>query len=479
MDRDELLSNYVKNQVVNLPNLLNDRLFLNSNKLNERNEIIQIKEYINEFMDGNTFNRFIVLPGLRGVGKTTLLFQVYDYLLRDKNVSPQHIFYFSCEDLKYLGNYNIGEVVNNFLKNYPEKELMTIDENIFLLIDESQYDKNWALAGKIIYDKTQKIFMIFTGSSALNLETNADASRRMIKYDINPLNFRQYLKLRYNLQLERRDTLDKILFDADINEAIEYEKNLKEKIINLPEYNTSTWDNYLKYGGFPTLFYRDNKYEQQLHLMDIISKIVNNDMSNIKNFTTDNLTNVDRVISQLALQRSSDLSQFKLSKNLQTSISNINNILDVLEKTHLIFHVEAYGTSSKRTKKSWKYYFATSSLKHAISSTLGNNSIRKEEYEGLLLENMIASLLHEKTTKTYNTYLFYDSNKKNVDFIIQRGFQNPIPIEVGRGKKDKKQIIQAMKTYKSSHGIIISNSTTRICKEDNIIYIPYKTFSLL
>ena len=202
-------------------------------------------------------------------------------------------------------------------------------------------------------------------------------------------------------------------------------------------------------------------------------------MGNIKNFTTDNLTIVDRVLSQLALQRASDLSQIKLSKHLQTSISNIKNILDTLEKTHLIFHIEAYGTSSKRTKKTWKYYFATSSLKHALSSTLGNNSIRKEEYNGILLENMIASLLQEKFTKTYNTYLFYDSNKQNVDFIIQKGFQNPIPIEVGRGKKDKKQVKTAMKTYKSSHGIIISNTTTKISKEDNIIYIPYKTFSIL
>jgi len=30
------------------------------------------------------------------------------------------------------------------------------------MIDESQYDKNWALAGKIIYDKSNNIFMIFT-----------------------------------------------------------------------------------------------------------------------------------------------------------------------------------------------------------------------------------------------------------------------------------------------------------------------------
>jgi hypothetical protein len=36
--------------------------------------------------------------------------------------------------------------------------------------------------------------------------------------------------------------------------------------------------------------------------------------------------------------------------------------------------------------------------------------------------------------------LYYDENKKNnVDFIIHRSFEKPIPIEVGRGKKDKKQ----------------------------------------
>lgn len=481
MPKDEFLSNYINKQLITIPNYLNEKLLIHDTRIREREEFNQIKNYIDEFLEGNPINRFIVLPGLRGVGKSTLLFQTYDYLLKIKNIPPNQILYFSCEELNYLGDYNIHEVVENFLKSYHQKELESIDKRIFLLIDESQYDKNWALAGKILYDKSQKIFMIFTGFSALNLESNADAARRMFKYDINPLNFRQHLNLKYNIGLKSSNLLDKILFDADVEEAIAYEKYLKEKIINSHKYDINSWDDYLRYGGFPILLNVHKKYEKQAYLIDMISKIIDNDLASIKNFTTENLVNVDRVVSYLALQRADDLSQAKLSKHLQTSISNIKNILDTLEKTHLIFHIEAYGTSSKRSKKSWKYYFATSSLKHALSTTLGNSSIRKEEYEGILIENMVASLLNENFSKVpnINTYMYYDSAKQNVDFLIQRGFENPIPIEVGRGRKDTKQVTEAMKKYNSSHAIIVSNTTSEIYKQENIIYIPQKTFTML
>lgn len=36
-----------------------------------------------------------------------------------------------------------------------------------------------------------------------------------------------------------------------------------------------------------------------------------------------------------------------------------------------------------------------------------------------------------------------------------------------------------MKKYKSDYGIVISNKTDHIAKEDNIIFVPVKTFSLI
>ena len=76
--------------------------------------------------------------------------------------------------------------------------------------------------------------------------------------------------------------------------------------------------------------------------------------------------------------------------------------------------------------------------------------------------------------------IYYDNRKEdNVDFLIQRGFENPIPIEVGIGKKTKRQVKNAIEAYESSHGVIISDTTQKIKKEDNIIYIPLETFSFL
>ena len=73
--------------------------------------------------------------------------------------------------------------------------------------------------------------------------------------------------------------------------------------------------------------------------------------------------------------------------------------------------------------------------------------------------------------------MLIDANKKrNVDFILQQDFKNPVPIEVGRGRKDKKQITHAINNYGADYGIIISDTITNIEKEDNIIYIPPNIF---
>ena len=107
--------------------------------------------------------------------------------------------------------------------------------------------------------------------------------------------------------------------------------------------------------------------------------------------------------------------------------------------------------------------------------------MNQDEYEGILLENLVASgLFNLKNNEEYFDFdIFFDPLKGGVDFLIRKGFENPIPIEVGHGNKTKRQVITAMNRYKSTHGIVISNTTKTIEKKDNIIYLPYKTFSLI
>ena len=58
-------------------------------------------------------------------------------------------------------------------------------------------------------------------------------------------------------------------------------------------------------------------------------------------------------------------------------------------------------------------------------------------------------------------------------------FHQPIPIEVGIGKKNNRQVKKFMNKYDSPYAIIISNKTDKIEKNDDIIYVPPNTFSFI
>lgn len=481
-DKTQLIINFINKNSSNMPHVLKEKLIKNGEKLNYRFEFDEIRKSIDDFIGGEELNRFIVLPGIRGVGKTTLLYQAYYYLLNDKHILPEQIIYLSCDDLNNLVDCNIRKIVEIYLKNQFNTNLRLLDREIFLLIDESQYDKNWSMSGKIIYDRSEKIFMIFTGSSALNLEYNADAARRMFKRVITPLNYNEHVKLKYNYSnVNLGNSLVDLILNGNPEDAIKYENEVNRALINNIEYTSNDWDEYLRYGGFPILARKIDFRKLSANIVDMVEKVVNTDMVAIKNFTFENQTNSNRILRYLALQNAGDLSQNNLAKYLKTSQANVKNILDILEKTHLIFSLEAYGTSSKRIKKTKKYYFATSSIRNALSIKSGNTIKNIKQYEGILLENLVASILFNLTQRENNYFtLYYDANKKkNVDFILQQDFKNPVPIEVGRGKKDKKQITHAINNYGADYGFIISDTTNNIEKHDNIIYIPPKTFSFL
>ena len=480
---ENLILNYLNEEIEDIPNIIYDHLNnTNLENFNSRNELDDIKKEIDNYLNGYTNGRFIVLPGIRGVGKTTLLYETYNYLTKDKNIPPNQILYISYDEISHITKTNIKEVIDIYLKNKHDTKLSLLKKKIFLLIDESQYDKNWALSGKIIYDKTKNIFMIFSGSSALDLEYNPDASRRMTKERINPLNYGEHLRLKYNIKTEGiSESLQKLIFEGNTHDAIQKEEEINNKITNTPQYPSNDWDIYLKYGGFPILFDEINYLKLRKRLVDMINRVLSEDMPNIKNISTNNQKNAQRILRRLSLQKSNEISQNKLSKQLETSKANINLVLNILEKTHLIFHCENYTSTSNRSSSTWKYYFATSSLKYALSSQIGNPEKNTTEFEGILIENLVASTLHNTYLNREDFFtLYYDNHKKgNVDFIIDNQIKKPIPIEVGRGKKDKKQIKNAIDSYKSDYGIIISNTTNKIEKKKDIIYIPAKTFSFL
>ena len=149
-------------------------------------------------------SKIIVLPGLRGVGKTTVMLQLYQYLTRGWKIPQQRVLYFSADELtEYLGA-RISDVITVFVEDVLQTSLVKLDEPIFILIDEAHYDDHWSAAAKIVYDKTKKVFMVLTGSSALSLEMGVDLARRADREIVFPLNFSEHLLLKYRHPSSRR-----------------------------------------------------------------------------------------------------------------------------------------------------------------------------------------------------------------------------------------------------------------------------------
>lgn len=483
---NDLQKTYIRNQILTMPMKVNHELSYKNKKFNRRSDYYNIIDYIDKFLEGESINRFLVLPGLRDVGKTTILFQVYEYLLKEKNINQQNILYFSCDRLRRTGEADIFDVVNYYCETLHNSIIETLTQPVFILIDEAQYDKQWALNGKIIFDASKNIFMIFSGSSALKLSNNPDAARRLLNIPIYPLTYSQHLKLKYgDYKNNISDPLIQMIFDGEINNSAEIERRIINIYSHFQNYDISEWKTFLEFGGFPSSFYQ-NTDDITKKIVNMIEKVVMTDMNNIEGINTDTQNLAFQILNYFAFQNPGEVSIGSLSNLFDAKKPLVTKVINILEKTQLIFHIEAFTSSVKRTTKPNEYFFATSSLKHILSLDVGNAILEDETaYFGKLLENYVASSFHNLDNKSKMSYkIYYDDSKKkssdkNVDFIVQRGLEKPVPIEVSCGDKDKSQIKHAINRYKSTHGIIISKTTTNIVKKDNIIYLPPEIFAFM
>ena len=478
---NENISQYILNQLNTTPYLVESELTENNVSLNNRIEFYEFKKYLDEFLTKETKNRFFVMPGLRGVGKTTLIYQIYDYLLNKQNISKDRILFLDLDRIKDQANFNIIDYFDYFIKDVHEA-YPVVKEPVFIFVDETQYSENWALAGKIIYDENKKVFMIFTGSDALNLQYTNDSARRSIDFPLYPLNFAQYLFLKHGLKTPENTSkiLNDLIWTGDIVKAIELEKEINKKVFfNLNRDKQKEWEDYIRFGDLPFGF---NQSPEQIirHTLNMKDRIIEKDLDVIKSFTSPTRLATYKLINILAMKKPGSISNNTLASDLNISMDSVSSIISALEKTHLIFHLDPYGPIESRTRKKLDYYFLSSQVKSCIYISNGQASRNPNEFLGLLTENLVASSLFKiKESGIKNFNIFKDNNKNGVDFILNTINGEIVPIEVGMGNKKVKQVKKAIEKYKTNYGILISNKYDTIQKEDNIIHISPLMFSLI
>jgi len=487
---------YLQERINAAPSLIKEHL---RNVKFERAIILRMTRFANSFLEGGGGEvRIMILYGLRGIGKSTILFQFYKRLRTGnflntpdstKEVPQENILYMSIDQTllttQSKSESPIYDAVKNFCEAIHNQTLESLNKKLFILVDEAQFDKRWAIAAKSLFDASKNIFIVITGSSALALNIDTDTARRSIKEPLFPLSFMEYQMIKNwifppkgtaenmkNLVLNN----DKSAI-ADLNLAIKkIKEDMNKKGLNIEK----ELNEYIAIGGFPygMLTSKDISYRR---IVDMINRIVAQDMPEISNFETNSIPDIMRIIGAIALKPSGELSQTKLSQNLGIPSAKVNTIIATLEKTHLILTVKPYleRAGGGGFSKGHKYYFMSPTLLSAIKHMNGVTTI-SPEHKGLFWENAVASTLFKLcyTTGTINT-LFYDPRKEtNADFLLQNPLSGRIiPIEVGLNK-DNKQISNAIDYYKTGHGILVSDFE-EIGIDGKVIKIPFWLFFYL
>lgn len=141
-----------------------------------------------------------VLRGPRQIGKTTVLNQAIDLLLRE-GVSPRRIFRAQFDELPQLKNLSepILELSRWFADRILSKSFNQAahdGEQAFLFFDEVQNLADWAPQLKHLVDM-HPVRVVVTGSSALRIEAGRDSlAGRITTLDMGPLLLREIAELR-------------------------------------------------------------------------------------------------------------------------------------------------------------------------------------------------------------------------------------------------------------------------------------------
>lgn len=477
-DNSEEIVKYLQKQILTTDDRL--KKFTHSlagRKYPKRFLFVKLKQYINDFLEKISENKLVIVPGFRGVGKTTVVAQICAEF-KNKGLN---ILFLSVEDAKNLFDVGINELLGAYEKILGEN-LESLKDPVLIFLDEVQVDPKWTISLKSLYEKTTKIFFCCTGSSAVNLQgqTTANLARRVKFEPMTPMCFGEY-------EMINKSNYPTPGLKEKIKQAIYFSENSQDVYNNLLKVESEVnnyWSRvdvndikkYLSYGSLPFSSIMPDEVSIYNSISLLVDKIIQEDMSSLGNFDSGTLGVVKRILFSIAENDTTSLTT--LEKKFGISRLTIANIFDVLEKAELLIKIQAHGSNMNVVNKPNKYLFMSSAIRMSFFYFTGNESTYLTR-QGKLLEDSVGGHLYREFVLRSNGAIRYDSAQGGADFILQIGNDKKIIIEAGLGNKDKKQVINTMKKVKSDYGIIFSKTNLSLDKETNIITIPLNYYFLM
>jgi predicted AAA+ superfamily ATPase len=482
---DENLKYYLENTLVSRA-AIESRLTHPITKLKYPTRFVYVllRKYARDFLKTGSEPRFVSLAGLRGVGKTTLLWQTADYIYSNHH---KQIYFFNVNILNNIG-VSLHLALEEFQRHIIKKRFNELTEPITLLFDEVHDDDNWSKTLKILYDEARTAFILCTGSSALLLNQTADLARRMLIEKIYPFKFIEFISAKTYLEYKKQIFPVKGLSNG-LKEALFYSETPEEAFNKIKVYESNVniyfnkinsirglqlkdlWQGYISYQNIPSFLFFKNKYAINDSILDLFKRVILEDIPKLKPTFTD-FIKIERLLLRLA--GSDEINPSTLAGVIGIKQNEINELIDILAKAELLNVLLPYGGLDAKIVKNKKAFFMSPSLRRALLSTLYGENL-PDQFRSKLIEDIIALYLRQVLTDGIISFLS-TNDEVNPDFVIETR-NKPILIEIKTSKTSLRQLTKS--TVKYRYGLLISNSIERPNLIGDCIQIPLSWFLLL
>lgn len=470
------LAHYLQQQIRTADERL--RRFTHNAKGEERPKRIifsTLEQYVNGFISKKTNNRMVIMPGFRGVGKTTLMSQI----CTEYKAKGYEVLFLSVEDARNLFNVGISEIMTAY-EEILGTNLESVKKPVLIFLDEIQTDPKWMVTLKSLFEKTTNAFFCCTGSAAVILQSSGDLARRAIFEKVPPMSFTEYEMTRNNIapiDLLSSAIKEALYFSKNASEAYETLLNQKTKVSKYwSKINRADIKTYLSYGSLPFAFDMPNETAIYDSISLLLDKIIKSDLPILGSFDNNTLNAVKRLLFAIAENDVTSLS--KLEEKFGLNRHTITSIFEALEKAELLIKIPAYGSNMTIAKKANKYLFMSPAIRMSFFYFTGIENTYQVR-QGKLLEDSIGAHLYRDFVIKGQGSIRYDSKEGGADFILQILNNKQIIIEIGLGDKTARQILTSAKNIDSDYNIIFSNSELKVDKENNILFVPLDYYFLV
>lgn len=378
-------------------------------------------------------NIIVSLIGARRSGKTYILYQVIEQLVK-KKVKKENILFLNFEDERLkLNSTNLDQILQAYQELYPQINF----KDVYFFFDEIQNVEGWEKFIRRIYDtKTRKIFITGSNSKLLSSEIATALRGRTITFTIFPLSFAEYLQFQ-NIK------------------PVLYPQQNQAKIIHSAQ-------KFLTEGGFPepllfTKQIRLRVLQQYFNVMifrDIIERYKVSSSETLKFFIKKIFAGVTKPFS--VNKAYNDL------KSLGYKISN-KYLYEYTSYCDAIFLTQSINKFSfseiKQEKSDKKTYVIDTGLLSAIEFSVSKN-------QGKLLENAVAMEFFKAEKK-----LFYFKEYHECDFIVEEKGAF-FPIQVSYSLENEQTKTRELKGLKEACNFLKTDKGTIITfdHEEELIY---------